>query len=224
MLKNRNNFPPGGFRFRQPETGWEPPRHLSFDDTVKQIIKHRLQNPQHKLATDRVTVETELENYTTARLQKIQGGSEWLLEGAATPLPKSLPSPNPAGVVAGAKKFAANAVAGASLWAKWFPDGRIVHTQVAERRAAVCLECPAHVRGNLAQRFNQIIARELHAVFGALKDQQMTTTRDSELAVCDICDCPMRAKVWVPLDLIDQELKPETRAKLPASCWIIKQI
>lgn len=219
MLKSRNHLPPGGFRFRQAETDWSAPRHLSFDDTVTAIIKHRLNNPQHKLATDRAQVEHELELYTIARLKQRPGGDAYIVgDTGSLVLPKSLPL-RERPLAAGAVKFVKNTVAGASLWAKWFADGPVTR-DVAERRAAVCIACPAHIRGSLMQRFTQVVARELGAVFGALKEAKMETAYDESLAICDICDCPMRAKVWVPLPLIESELRDETKAALPANCWI----
>lgn len=224
MLKSRNHFPPGGFIFRQPQTGWEAPRHLSFDATVKEIIRHRINNPQHKLPVDRATVEAELENFTIARLKARPGWEAYLTDGEPT-VPKSLPLRDRAArVVAGAKKYVTNTVAGASLWAKFFGDGEPVSKDVAERRAAICIACPYHLRGNFAQRFNSVVGRELQAIFGKLKEVNMTTAYDESLTVCDICDCPMRAKVWIPIDRIESDLKEETKAKLPKHCWIVLKL
>lgn len=225
MLKSRNIFPPGGWKFRQPETDWAAPPHLSFDDTVKAIQRHRLANPRHNLKTQREQIEAELENYTIARIKNMPGAAQYLVDGEQV-IPKSLPLRNPAaGVVAGAKKFVSNSVAGASLWARWFGDGSTVNRETAERRAVICLACPGHRQNpNFAQRFSQAVARELQAVFGALKEQRLETAYDESLGVCDICDCPMKAKVWAPLPLIESELKPETRSKLPGGCWIIQKL
>src|ERR1700677_1612152 len=105
---NRSQFPNGGWAFVQPQTGWSAPNPVSntFDQTVTNIIKHRLANPaatrKHKLSTNYDVVAAELERYTETRL------------GIA---PKQLPPPPQrasvsgavAGAVAGVKKLAAGA-------------------------------------------------------------------------------------------------------------------
>lgn len=224
MLKSRNNFPPGGFRYRQAETNWDAPRHLSFDDTVARIIDHRRANPQHNFKTDNASVAADLENYTIARLKNRPGGEAFLI-GEDAVSPKSLPpSERALSLAAGAKKLISNTIAGASLWAKWFGTEPVAKN-TAETRASICAGCQANVKGgNFGQRFNQVVARELQALMGRLKEQQLSTFADTELGVCDICDCPLKAKVWVPLALIESEMKPETREKLPAWCWIVRKI
>lgn len=71
---SRHTFPPGGWKFFQPQTGWSAPTPVSstFEQTAELIIKHRKMNPaatqQHQLSTDYNDVCDELENYTRKRL------------------------------------------------------------------------------------------------------------------------------------------------------------
>jgi hypothetical protein len=91
----------------------------------------------------------------------------------------------------------------------------------AERRAAICVVCPVHRKGNLKDWFLAYVAKGLTELYGIMHDLDMTTSLDKELGKCDACDCPMRAKVHVALLTIDKHLKPEQRAKLHPQCWII---
>ena len=68
---NRNEFPPGGWRYYQKETKWNAPHpdYDSFDETVTRIQNHRLANLSYRLTTDRDKIGLELEDFTRARLK-----------------------------------------------------------------------------------------------------------------------------------------------------------
>jgi|SRR6516164_570380 len=74
MALSRSEFPPQGWMFFQPQTGWSAPtpKASTFDQTVILIQKHRLANPavtvKHNLATDTESIAKELEAYTRTRL------------------------------------------------------------------------------------------------------------------------------------------------------------
>lgn len=69
-LKTRNQFPPGGWVYVQPETGWKAPRPKidSFSETVKKTINHRRNNPGKGMNTDAYAVERDLDDFTCHRL------------------------------------------------------------------------------------------------------------------------------------------------------------
>jgi hypothetical protein len=66
----RNEFPPGGWRFYQPETKWNAPDPLinSFSRMVAVIYQHRAANPKAALSLDTDQIGRDLEEYTRARL------------------------------------------------------------------------------------------------------------------------------------------------------------
>lgn len=223
-LKNRNVFPPGGFVYYQPETGWTAPAWTTFDATVAAIVNHRRANPQHKFSTDPRVVELELDAYTVARLQDIPGGQEYVIPGAPPPnFHLARHRPRLLAVVAGAKDKIQNAVAGIALWMEWFGN-KPVTSDVAEQRAKICAECPSNIRGDVFQRFNTKTGEELKKIFASLQEEKMETSRDAELGVCAACDCPMRAKVWTPMDLILKHLQPAAKEKLDPLCWIKAEV
>lgn len=71
VLRDRNMFPPGGWQFYQPQTGWKipTPTGQSFVKSVDLIIQHRLNNPALGLSTDVIAVSDELDRFTCLRLE-----------------------------------------------------------------------------------------------------------------------------------------------------------
>lgn len=224
MLKNRNVFPPGGFVYYQPETGWTAPGWGTFDATVAAIVNHRRANPQHKFSTDPRVVEMELDAYTVHRLQDMPGGQEYILPGAPPPnFHLARLRPRLLAVVAGAKDKIQNAVAGIGLWLEWFGD-KPVAPELAEQRALICVKCPHNGGGDVFQRFNQKTGEELKKIFASMQEEKMQTSQDDKLQVCLLCDCPLKAKVHSPLQIILNHLRPEVTERLPDFCWIKAEV
>jgi hypothetical protein len=222
-LKSRNTFPPiqNGFQFFQPETGWSSTAHIGFDPTVTEIINHRLANPRFSLPTDRATVEIELENYVSAKLLAIPGGDAYLIGPATTAPPPQVPRRNRA-VAAGVEK-AQNLVAGIGLWAEFFGDSPVAQP-LAERRASICAGCPENTAPEtLFAHFTENAAKEIAAIFGALKQRSLHTNFDDKLGYCKACDCPNKSNIFVPLELKLKKIKPEAKAKLHPGCWLLAE-
>jgi hypothetical protein len=213
----------GGFQFFEAATGWSSTPHIGFDPTVAEIIEHRKANPRLGLSTDPNTVATELEKYVEGRLRSVRGGEKFLIEGTSPPS-FTLPLPVrrlPTFVAEGAK-IIKNTVAGIGLWQEFFGAGP-VNKELAEKRAAVCVACPKNQPGNIFTRFSQVAAREITAIFEALHQKQLNTTHDAALGVCAACSCPNRSNVWTPINIKLKHLRAETKAELPAHCWVITE-
>lgn len=118
-----------------------------------------------------------------------------------------------------------NTKAGIGLYVDWFGHGGMpVSQEEATRRAGICLGCPKLVEGNFMQRWNRAVAYEIMTILGAIKDLSLSTVHDHQLdkrGICDVCDCPMRAKIWSPLDVIKRHIRMEALQKLWPQCWII---
>jgi hypothetical protein len=221
MLKSRTTWPPGGWLFLEPATGWRAPTGLTFDQVVKAIIEHRLRNRQHQLATDHNTVAQQLDDYTCARLKN---NSHWCAKTNSEPFQVPLPAPSlraEAKNVVGGVRFFENVTAGIKLWLDWFGDGKPVDKNIAENRAQICSTCPQNDKtGNVLEWFTGIAAKEIMAIFSVLKDLNLATSKDEELKVCQACDCPLKAKVWTPLQIIKKHLTKERLDRLDPRCWI----
>jgi len=71
---NRDQFPPGGWQFYQPETKWNAPSPLNHDfySMTRLIQQHRAAN---NLSTDYQKAAADLEAYTRARFPSFYAGA-----------------------------------------------------------------------------------------------------------------------------------------------------
>jgi len=209
---NRHTIPPKGWIFFQPQTGWSPPTPLgsTFDQTVQLILKHRIQNKaitlKHKLATNPAAIADELEAFTRKRLN---------LPPAL--LPKTMPRLPHMSHVAGAAADIKTAAQGTAVVMDWLSSGApAVDQKLAEKRAAICIECPKNVPGS----WYTVGPAELIRSTLSMRKDKLETPMDDKLLSCDVCKCLMRLKVWVPLKHIVEQTKPETMKRFPDHCWI----
>ncbi len=222
---NRHTTPPGGWVFRQPETNWVAPTPIgsTFSQTVMLIIAMRKKNPaitaKHKLATNVEAVGTELEKYNRKRLG--------LPETAQVPF--SEPRRSHAGKVADAAGVSRmdgmaglkRAAAGTAVVVDWLTSGgNPVSQELANKRAAICAECPKNVPGAW---YTTAPAQLIKETLEARKDLKLETPFDDRLKSCDVCRCLMRLKVWTPLEHIVGRTKAEVMAEFPAHCWIARR-
>lgn len=220
---NTSQTPPGGWQFFQPQTQWHAPSPIgnTHDQQVVNIIKHRLANPaivaKFKLATDFNSVSTELIDF-----QQKRGAL------ANSPIPKPLPPPPERPQVAGAVGHAVAAVkkiaSGAALLLEWQESGESpVDADTSAARAEVCVKCPKNNKGGLTRFFTQPVANEIRKKLEKLHALKLSTPSDAYLGVCEACECPLRLKVHTPILLITKRMKPEQRAELDPSCWILHE-
>lgn len=214
---NTHEFPPGGgWTFRQPQTGWTNPMSMvGFKASVDAIRKHRMANKaitaKHNLATDPAAVGDELMAYTRKRL------------GIAAPAPAFFqPSSSrlPSRVVAAAADIK-RAAQGTAVVLDWLTSGGPpVAQDVATRRAAICVTCPQNVEGSW---YTVAPAELIKSTLESRKDLKLVTPSDASLKSCAVCKCLMRLKVWVPLDFIVNNTKPEIMGEFPGHCWIARR-
>ena len=219
---DRHTFPPGGWRWFQPQTAWWAPAPISmtFDQQVTNIIKHRLANKavtiKYHLATDFPMVADELENYTRLRLG---------LPPLATNLPKPMPRPSPisqsvGAAVEGVKRLAA----GAALLFEWEESGQPpVAPELAAKRAAICVVCPKNDPQHLSKYFTSAVSEMLRRKLARLHSMNMTTPSDPQLGICNVCLCPLKLKTHSPLDLILKHTNAQTMSEFPDHCWVKKR-
>lgn len=217
---NRHTTPPGGWSFRQPQTGWSAPTPIAstFDQTVQLIIKHRKANlpitAKHKLATNVEAVASELETYTRKRLGLPEVGQ------APFPVSRSQsPSESEDAVAADWMARPRQLVTGAMTSADWLKDGPVEHA-LAENRAATCVQCPVHKKGDWTSFFTAPVAKLIQKQMEEISGLRLFTSKDQELGVCDACGCVMRLKVHVKKSTIMGRIKEPELKKLDPGCWI----
>jgi len=237
MFRSHDIFPPGGWPFIQPQTGWQAPANMSFNAVVQAIIDHRRNNPRFGLPTDREAVATELDEYNTARLEGTRGAEGYLLRGTG-PIPKFTPrgaklATAPVGVVAKVAKaieIANRPVAGIGLLWDWLGHGGIpVPRELAEKRAAVCAgnadqgPCPQNKPANLRQWVYSRTANSIAILVGMKNKLECKTTLDHKLFACNACDCHLALKVHCPIEHILKHEKPSAKQQLDPRCWVLSE-
>lgn len=225
-LRSRTEHPPYSFQFLQPETGQSAPFVGSFNHVVEQVMILRQANPflaeRHGWRTDVAGIEAEVDAYNTARC--IAGG--WLTfvvmdDGPPAPLyvmpeKKTSRFPNVAAAVR-------NVSAGVGVLLDWLGNGgKAVEQSLADGRAEICSTCPKNDGGDWTAYFTKPIADKIRTQLEIRNDLQLRTPHDEKLTVCSACDCPLKLKVWTPLDHILSHTSEETKTKLDPRCWILK--
>lgn len=227
MLKSRSTFPPGGWAFHQPQTGWDAPGGATFDEVVSALIKHREANPRFKLPTDRNVVEMELEFYTELRVRRLPGADTYLTSGAPS-LPKTWP---PQSQIAGPEAAASTVggvvsrvKAGIGVMWDWFGTGmRPVARELANRRAEVCAGCPKNRKSSWVEWAKDSVASGIKTQLEVKNEMSMTTDYDEEIQTCDACLCWLPLKVWTPLVHIRVNMGEDVKAALDPRCWVLSE-
>lgn len=224
-LKSLTAHPPWGFQFLQPETGQSVPFTGSFNHVVEQVLMLRQANSfladRHGWRVDREGVEHEVEQFNCARC--IAGGWLDFVVMDDTNPPASLyvmPSSQKKTSAVGRVR---NVAAGVGVLLEWLGSGaKPVDQPLADSRAAICATCPKNDDGDFTAFFTKPIADRIRTQLEIRDDLQLRTPNDEKLTVCSACDCPLKLKVWVPLDHILSYTSEDTKTKLDQRCWIMK--
>lgn len=220
MLLSLTRTPPGGWMYRQPETGWEIPDPLAGDinDNARKIMRHREANPRFKFSTEFDDCKAELIATTCVRLR---WDVKWCHPGGPMLEKKVLSRPpHPAeSAAAGVKHIAA----GIGLLVDWLGHGaKPVEEQDAEARADICSGCPLNQPGDWKAKFTVPVANKLLGQLEMRRQMKLSTKADEKLNVCAACDCPLKLKVHVPMDYIREYTLAEVIQKLDPRCWMLK--
>ncbi len=97
---------------------------------------------------------------------------------------------------------------------------QLVDSSEAERRAAICRNCPNNV--SFSKPCSGTCA-ELKALVNAIVGSRMTKY-DEDLKSCQICGCFLSASVWVPLEVQMPSLTEQQKAQFEyaaqtVGCW-----
>ena len=107
-----------------------------------------------------------------------------------------------------------DAVAAKTL-AEWIGDGGDpVSPALAERRAAICAQCPQNIIRR--KKLETTIAEAIRQQESVRSQIDLRTSNDLNLNTCQSCGCHLKLKVWVPL----KHLAP---AEFPPKCWYVME-
>jgi hypothetical protein len=194
-----------------------------FNAVCQAIRQHRMANPQFKLNTNLVAIESELEAVTVQRIAAMPGAKDvYLMEvGSAQPSFSQAPAHSSLQQLA---VVGANLKTGKDILFDWEESGKPpVSQELANQRAATCVACPLNGQGGLSRYFTVPAAALIKARFEKLHEMKMQTPSDNQLGVCDACTCPLKLKVWTPLEFILEHMTDEQKSKLDKACWITKE-
>jgi len=194
---NTNSTPPGGWEYKQPESG-RVFKHYSYEAWTNAIREHRLGNGYL------MTADWQLE----------------LQDQLCKKNPNLFPGTCRRVNMLGRKRrfsFGATMSFLGMLW-KWLRDGRpMVEQEEAERRAAICVTCP----------YNQPLQHSCGACFSSMLKWiskivgDRKTENDDKLGSCGICSCSLKPAVHFPLaaqqDNLSEDIKNDFRQI--EYCW-----
>lgn len=226
-LKNPQVQIPNGYSYIQAETGWDSTRAIgtfpSIDVLTRAVISHREANPwliqKHGWNVNYEDVYREMCDYNAKRCLE-HGWGNFIVTDESLPaevpvIQKKTSSLEEA--AAGVKRVAA----GVGLFVDWIGEGGVpVSEDIAERRAAVCVQCPKNDGGDWKKYFTEPIADKIKKQLEIKHDLELKTSLDDKLTVCSACDCPLPLKVWVPLKHVLAHTSYAVQARLDKKCWI----
>ncbi len=230
-LKSREKQIPNGFFFRQPEISWDSKKvlgmHPSFSTLVNSVISARKANPhhatKHKWSLDPATVANEVEAFQV-RVCQSMGWSNYLTDAGGSAVPfssQSLLSPSQLGAAAkGVQKL----WKGIKTLNDFLDSGEPpVAPELAESRAAVCVQCSHNGKGDFSAWFTKPAAAAITRQLEKLQQRKISTTKDDQINICNICLCPLKLKVQTPMKFIKDQLDAEMINELSLAnekCWI----
>lgn len=200
QLKDPNLTPPGGWRFIDPNTGYEFSRNYrNLHQLLLHVKQYRALNKLDPIPELRHAVE----HYICNR------------PGTAGACRDYIPKRTVA-------RYLRGGVALAETTARRITGRKAFESQdIADKRAAVCIRCPNNIPNPEHSYADDVAAR----VVGARK-----TAVDNKLFSCGICTCPLRSKVHLLQSTATRSLTDEERALLPAGlpgldsqplyCWL----
>ena len=197
FLQRKHEVPPGGWSYTQFETGARLSAG-SWIDLVAAVKKHRLAN-NLPVGTD---FEGEIEDQICQRM--------------------------PAGICdragqpgrSGSLNFDA-VISGTKTLATWLAGGRKrVDADELKRRVSICSSCylnqPIDGCTSCSQR---LLDETVKFVVG-----QTEFEGSGFLNSCVACSCLLKAKVQLPLDLLQRNTSNEVNERLPDHCWLKRQL
>ena len=235
----RSRPPAGGWIYHEIATGWTAPMPMSddFETTISKIEKHRSANPAYGLSTSRSDIASDLMDQTARRIIATcpEHGPAWVIPGSDEEKKNSEKSGSmpprgqpvaPAARKAGAIERTLSRIRGisrgAATLAAWIGEGSVpVAEFIANHRAEICAACPNNRPAEgFSDRITTSIAEAIRSQTIVKNALDLRTTTEDKLGMCDVCGCPLRLKVWVPLVNVLENTPAEELSQFPEHCWI----
>jgi hypothetical protein len=209
---------PNGIVYRQPETGFKPPAWSSFEVQVQAVMGYRRANKflaqKYNWGLDYHAVCRDVDAYL-AKICKDHGWEKMYFDAEPPLFDESKKK--------ALAKVAAVAGGGRTL-VEWVADGApTVPNELAEARAAVCAECPKNGEGGFESYFTRPVSEAIRKELVKRHTRNLSTSLDDKVNVCEVCLCPIKLKLHMPIENISKRMDAQTKKELPEHCWIIKE-
>lgn len=219
-LKNNKSLPPGGWVYKEPANGFKVRSTMApFSDAVKEILTNRKDN-----SLPRATLAESAEDLDEATCQRLG------YDPAHCTAQKKTWSEYSQHVLRLARPAAAslsNALSGAKILTDWLGEGgKPVSPPVAQARANACQSgdngkvCPHNKEGRFFTGLTAAIAKAIHEQHREKINLDLRVDGEDNLHTCDVCECHLPLKVWVPMNTLLPRTTPEQMEKFPAWCWM----
>lgn len=113
---------------------------------------------------------------------------------------------------------------GISAISDWIGDGGIpVNQGEAQGRANICLRCPAN---KIQFGFIEAVAAAIKKTVKIKAHLGLRTHGEKKLGTCEECLCPLKLKVWVPIEVVRRHMMEGEEEKLfsrNAECWQVNE-
>lgn len=188
-------MPPGGWRYRQTETGREWDKAASLDQITQDVTAHRMQN-QLPVGDAR----SDIEHFT---------GFCLVDEGHADRV----------------EIFEAVGRSIAQYWQglkglkainRFQAEGRplFVSEALATKRAAVCVSCPRNVTDTAENSVQRLSNGRMRDMVGG-----RSTPHDEQLKTCAVCSCQVGVIIHFTGELLQESGSLKNLAPYPPHCW-----
>lgn len=196
ILPNHVQGPPGGWRYKVPETG-QSFAHVTEQGLLSQLRAHYKANDFNAPAD----LASRLEHYICER------EPEYCVESDGQP-PMT---PGKAATVA--YQLALHGTRRLLGMESLVPQAQ------ANARATTCSTCVENVELEGCTSCN---LKTLTDIINTVRGKHRTPL-DPQLRSCRVCLCGLEAKVWLPLDRLQKMTNDAERAALPPTCWMITE-
>lgn len=111
------------------------------------------------------------------------------------------------------------ALSGTAVMIDWMLHGaKIIEQKEADERSKICAHC--HFNSGISGCSNCSMGRVRELVAKIVGNK--VTVGDGRIQACKICGCALKAKVWIPLDILQKHMSAEQNDQFPEWCWCKK--
>lgn len=234
MLISFNKFPPGGWLiWREDKNRPIDIGGVTFQQAVTEMQRFRAVNPSLGMSSNPGDIARELEEWTCERIHddpQYCRPKKKDQETQTYPMSDTSNGRSPSHVpllatLAQVARSAANLEAGAVILTEWLgKGGQAVSSQTSNGRSKVCETCPHnHARKGLSS-WTGAVADRIKDFVAQKNRLNLHVDNESQIGACDICDCPLALKVWMPIQHIASHTSPKRLSEFPPHCWIPKEL